>query len=104
MSIPQIKRKDTRPSLRITCSDDGVPVDLTTAQEVRVVGVLDEAIKMNRAVSGSATGDVVVEWLPTETNTAGRMQVEVQVTWADGGVQTFPGHRYLEVEIIPDLA
>lgn len=100
----KIKRGDRRPGVTITCLNGSTPIDLTVASSVRLIGKLGGSKIIDREVTGTADGKVVIEvWEVNDTATAGRLQMEVQVTWADGTIQTFPGDRYLEVEIIPDL-
>ena len=100
----KIKRGDRRPGVTITCANGSTPVDLTVASEVRLLGKLGSTLVINRVVTGGADGKVVVEtWQTADTSTAGRLLLEVQVTWSDGTIQTFPGDKYLEVDIIPDL-
>jgi hypothetical protein len=38
-----------------------------------------------------------------DTAAIGKIEVEIQVTWADGGVQTFPASGYLTIDVIRDL-
>lgn len=100
----KIKRGDNRPGATITCRNGTVPVDLTTATQLRLLGSLDGSLVINRAVTGNANGEVVIDaWESADTATAGTLQVEVEATWGDGTVQTFPGAGYLEVEVVPDL-
>ncbi len=99
----KIKQNDTRPAMSITCTDRGQPVDLTVASSVRVLGAIDGTLIVDHETTGDAVGNVLHEWTTTETGTAGRMKVEVEVMWPDGARQTFPGDGYLEVDIIPDL-
>lgn len=100
----KIKRGDNRPGASITCKNGSVPVDLTLATSLRLIGILNGAPHINRAVTGTALGVVSIPtWEDTDTATTGLLQLEVEATWADDTKQTFPGSTYLEVEIVPDL-
>jgi hypothetical protein len=50
------------------------------------------------------TATVTHVWIAGETDTVGNMNVEVEATWPDGSVQTFPYLGYLRVSIGQDLA
>ncbi len=100
----KIKRGDTRPGALITCKDGTQTVDLTLASSLRLLGRLGGASVIDRAVTGNAVGQVLIEtWEPSDTANVGLLELEVEATWADGSTQTFPGGSYLEVEIVQDL-
>ena len=98
-----MKRGDTRPALTITCLDGTSPVDLTNAIQVRVIGSRRGTQIFDTTTTGTAEGVVVRAWEPEDTDETGVINVEVEVTWADTTVQTFPAERYLTVEVKPDL-
>lgn len=97
----EIKRGDTLPPLTITLTDDGA-VDLTAAQSIRVIGTRAGVEVFDRTATGDAAGVVVMDFQTGDTDTVGRILVEVEVTW-DDGVQTFPPDTYLAVDVTPDL-
>lgn len=100
----KIKRGDRRPGVTITCKNGSAPADLTLAAQLRLIGSLGGVVIIDRPVTGSVDGEVVVDtWEVADTADPGRLELEVEATWADGTIQTFPGDRYLEVDIIPDL-
>lgn len=100
----RIKRGDTRPGATITCKIDGVLANWEDFSEVRLLGAIDGTLVINRVVEPTTPGYVDVEFEPTDTATAGRMQVEVQAIWQDGtNKTTFPDDGFMEVDIIPDL-
>lgn len=96
-------RGDLKPDLTITCSDDGQPVDLTTAVGVRVIGVRGSIVAFDRTVTGGADGVVTMEWQAEDTATPGRLLVEVEVMWPGSKPQTFrPASN--AVDIVADYA
>ena len=100
----KIKRGDRRPGVTITCKLDGALADLSLASSLKLLGKLNGNLIINRTVTSASLGKVVIDaWEATDTNTAGRLQLEVEATWADGTKTTFPPDKYLEVDIIPDL-
>ena len=100
----KIKRGDRRPGVTITCKRDGVPADLSIATTLKLLGKINGNLIINRVVTSTELGKVVVDpWAPGDTDTVGRLQLEVEATWADGTKTTFPPDKYLEVDIIPDL-
>lgn len=103
--ILYIKRHDTAPDLKATLTDNGVPVDLTTATLIRMLGQHDTDLNVNfaRTVTGNAQGVVTMPWQASDTAVPGLLNVEVECTFPDGKVQTFPGKTYLQVLIVEDL-
>ena len=101
----QVKRGDTAPPMTLTLTDDGVPVDLSSATRIRVIAVAGgTAVIDDPGLSGSDVGVVVRPWLPAETATVQEYQVEVKVTWPDTTIRTFPADGALTVRVVPDLA
>lgn len=96
-----IKQGDTGPPLTITCTDNGDAVDLSAADTVKVIA--DGAATFTRTVTGSNAGVVVMPWQTTDTAALGQIQLEVEVTWQDGTIQTFPGEGFLRVTVTNDL-
>lgn len=103
-----IKANDTWPPLEGTLSDLDGPIDLTTAQEVRLL--LKGTRKANPAtVSGVCTissptnGAIEYFWVSADTAVPDLYSAEFEITWADGSVQSVPNDKYLYVLISPDL-
>lgn len=101
----RIKRGDTKPDLVIDLTDNGLPLSLATAGSIRVIGRLNETTLFNDTAPtvNALNGVVTHRWLPAQTANTGRVLVEVEVTWGDLSVQTFPEVGYLLVQIDPDL-
>ncbi len=100
-----IKRGDTKPDLVIGLTDNGLAVDLSTAVAVRVIAQRGGAtLFIDTAPTLAAlTGVVTHLWTATQTAAVGRIFIEVEVTWGDNSVQTFPDRGYLTVDVVPDL-
>ena len=96
-----IKQHDTAGPLTITCTDNGAVVNLTTATTVKVIAT--GAATFTRTVTGSSAGVVVMPWQTADVANVGLLQLEVEVTWGDGTIQTFPSDGFLRVNIVRDL-
>ena len=67
-------------------------------------GKINGNLIINRVVTSTDRSARSLSTLgPGDTDTVGRLQPEVEATWADGTKTTFPPDKYLEVDIIPDL-
>jgi len=55
------------------------------------------------AVGSAVRGRVKYSWSATDTDTAGTYESEVQVTFANGKIRTFPSDGYFLVEITDDV-
>ncbi len=101
----RIKRGDTLPALVINLTDGDVAVNLTSATAVKVIGKRGTvaAFTDTNPTRDNPAGKVTHTWLAAETAIAGRIAVEVEVTWPGGAPQTFPNSGYLVVTIVDDL-
>ena len=87
---------DTRPALVITLTDDntGNPITLTGASAVlrfRSVGGSTVLTTLNGTVTDAVNGVVAFYWasVPTSLNVeAGDYEGEIEITFADGQIQT----------------
>lgn len=96
-----IKRGDTAPALIIEC----VGADLSLAAAVRVIGARSGNKVIDHVGSGDDQGLITYLWDAADTAQTGLIEMEVEVTWPDGRIQTFPsGERYLTVLVTADLA
>src|SRR4051794_12708505 len=106
-----MKANDTRPSIVAHLDyDDGSEPDLsdpaTTVQFImrKVVTsgtVPAPKVKAAAVIEDAAQRIVRYDWLPTDTNTPGDYLGEWEVTFPDGGVQTFPTAEYHDITILP---
>jgi hypothetical protein len=98
-----MKRGDTAPALRAELTDNGEPIDLTPAT-VKVIGKRNGAAVFSRAATTKTNlGVVTMAWGPTDTMLPGLISIEIELTWANGDVQTLPSNGYLQVLVDPDL-
>lgn len=103
-----IKQNDTRPILSATLvNSDGSAPDLTGSTVVfkmRKYGESSTKVDAAAAVTGATTGVVQYTWSASNTDTVGSYEAEFQVTFSGGGIQTYPNNRYIDVEIVDDIA
>lgn len=100
----RMKQNDTAPALRATVTDDGDLVDFTPATAVKVIGKRNGALVFSRpATTKTNQGVVTMTWQPADTALPGLLSIEIEATWPDGTVQSFPPAGYLQVLIDPDL-
>jgi len=102
-----IKRGDTAPQFRAQCRDGTIPVTLTTALSAKFL--------MKKASSTVVSGTMVIEdqttnpgwvhraWGSNDTAVEGLYSAEVEVTWSDGTVQTYPCDEYTYIRVLADL-
>lgn len=86
---------DRKPDLVITLSD-GDPdgwVDIGDALSIRIIGRRTTEIVFDRSPTSSTVVDttsvLTMEWQVGDTDVPGRMQIEVEVAWPGGKLQTF---------------
>lgn len=104
--VLELKRGDTAPQFRAQLLDDTTPVNLTTATAVRLrmrnhTG--DQTVSASMTVEAGTTGWVHRAWADYELAVEGTYKAEVEVTWADGTIQTFPRNSYVRVIVNADL-
>jgi hypothetical protein len=104
----RIKRGDTAPAFRGQCQDGplGTPVSLAGASArllLKPDGAPGVVRSLPMVVESGVLGWVRRDWQAADTATVGTFRAEVEVTYAGGAVQTFPGSGYATVEILPDL-
>jgi hypothetical protein len=103
----EIKRNDRRPYWRVQLTQNGDPADITGAAGVGFTMKQGGTLKVNKAsmlVVDALTGVVEYHWADGDTDTSGTYNVEVEVDWGDGELQSFPSKGYFTVEISDDLA
>ena len=66
------------------------------------------AVKVNGGAMGvvgnAANGRVKYSWSASDTDTAGTYEAEVQVTFSNGAIRTFPPSGYVLIQIKDDIA
>lgn len=105
-----IKRGDTGPAFRATLRDaNGDAVNLSGATALFYM----RDIKGQRTIKVSAGAMTIIDapggrveypWAAGDTDTAGLFDAEVQVTFGDGEVQTFPNNDHHRVEVMEDIS
>jgi hypothetical protein len=105
-----IKQNDRKPDLEAICIDqDNAVVNLTAAVAVKF-NMIDPggAVKISLGaasiVAPPTDGKVQYLWGAIDTDTAGKFNGEFEVEWSDGTKTTFPNFRYIQIEILPDIA
>lgn len=106
-TITRIKRNDTRPSFSATLLDAaGAPVDISGASARFLMrDPRTRALKVDGAmvIVDAAAGRVRYDWTAADTNSAAVYQVEVQVTFGDLTIETFPNGSHHRLEVLKDL-
>lgn len=114
MADVTIKRNDTWPPLKAILSDANGPIDLTAASSVTLKMRSSTVLVSAGAalITGPTAGEVTYYWkaaqttptaLPADTGFVGVYNVEWEIQWSSGGVQTVPNINYSTIEIVPDL-
>jgi len=102
-----LKRGDTAPRFRAQCLDGTTPVSLTTALSVRFLmkrsGVTVLSGSMVVEDQTANTGWVHRAWGSTDLATEGLYSAEVEVTWSDSTIQTYPADEYTYIRVLADL-
>jgi len=113
-----IKANDTLPVIEATLGYTGLrAVPDLTSPNVKVEFIMRTAasdgasplagviprVKAPASVVDAATGRVRYSWKRTDTTVPGSYLAEWEVTFPDGGVQTFPLRSYHTVDVLADL-
>lgn len=100
-----MKQHDTLPSLELTLLDGTTPVDLSAADSALFLMRNFGGLKVNSAMTfvDRVHGKVRYDWVTGDTDTASDYDAEVQITWADLRIQTFPADQYITVSVEADL-
>lgn len=99
-----IKQFNTLPSLEATLlNPNGQPVDLTGATITFSMRSRDnEAVVItgNALILDAATGKVVYQWAPTNTQLAGAFIGEFDVVYSGGAKESFPNSDYIQINVV----
>jgi hypothetical protein len=106
--VLNLKRGDTAPAFRARCLDGTDPVDLATATSVKFLmrdyaGQLVVTAPMTIEDQTTSPGWVSRPWQASDLVVADTYSVEVEVTWSNGTVQTFPPSGYATILVSEDL-
>jgi hypothetical protein len=108
-----IKQNDTRPAYVAVLKEDfgletEAPVDLTNATSVRFLARKagqDDVLNIDGEadIDDAVNGIVSYTWGAGDTAESGEYEIEIEVTWNDSGVETFPNGSYASMTIVDDL-
>lgn len=103
----EIKRNDLRPRWRVQLTAVGEPVDLTAASAARFTMKTGTTLKVNKedmVFVDRLTGVIEYVWVVGDTDVSGTYNVEVEIDWGGGEIQSFPSKGYFTITIEDDLA
>lgn len=93
-----LKAGDTAPTLEATLTDaNGDPIDVTNADvDFQMSEPRGGPVVIDAAMSkqDAANGVVAYSWTSGDTDSPGRYRAEIEVTYGDGSVETFPNDDY----------
>jgi hypothetical protein len=103
MEYFQMKRGDTSPVLRFalkptTLDISGATVRFQMRTKTRTL-VIDELAE----VVSDLPPVIQYAWQEADTATAGSFEAEFKVTYADGGIETFPNTTFIFIQILEDV-
>lgn len=105
-----IKENDTSPSLEGICRDGfGAPVNMTGANvefhmRLHPAGAVKISAGAMVAVGSAELGRFKYVWQAGDTDTAGVYEGEVEATFSNGAIRTFPPNGYFLVQIKDDIS
>ncbi len=95
----QMKRGDTAPPLRAQLLRNGVPVQLSGT----TVMLNFSGNKNPCTIVDAENGIIEYRWQVGDTSVTGVYRAEIEVTYSDGGVETFPNNDYIEITIFESV-
>jgi len=103
----RIKTNDTSPKLGLTLtSSSGSAVSLSGASvrfHMKKYGASTLKVDSAATITNASSGVIEYAWQSEDTDTAGSYYGEVEVTYGDGTVETFPNNGYFTIIIQEDL-
>jgi Rib/alpha/Esp surface antigen-like repeat protein len=103
-----LKQNDTSPAMRVELFDSvGKRIDLsgcTVRFLMRAKGATIHKVADTMEFEDAEGGIVIYRWKAADTDTAGNFQAEVEVTYPDNTVETFPRGGYIGVKVLDDIA
>lgn len=101
-----LKRGDTVPALEATLTDQDGPINLTTATSVKLLAKSRTdatTISGTCSIVSAAQGKISYTWVSGNTSAPGSYDMEFEITWGVGQIETVPNDTYLWLEIAQDL-
>ena len=71
---------------------------------MKKIGATSASVDADAAIVNADAGSVKYVWTATDTATAGSFQAELEVTYTNGAIETFPNDQSISIEITEDLA
>jgi hypothetical protein len=103
----RIKTNDTSPKLSVTLTDAlGTPIGLAGCAarfHMKAFGASSLKIDAVADIEDIVNGIVEYSWQAGDTDTAGTYYGEIEVTYGDDTVETFPNNGYFTIIIKEDL-
>ena len=103
----RIKTNDTSPKLALTLEDAlGNAVGLAGCSarfHMKAFGASSLKIDAAASIEDNVNGTIEYSWTGTDTDTAGTYYGEIEVTYADSTIETFPNNGYFTIIIKEDL-
>ena len=103
-----VKQNDTSPSILATLKDAaGAAVSLAGASvrlHMRKIGFTQVTVDQAATIVTAASGEVRYDWVAADTAAVGSYEAEIEVSYADGSIETFPNDGFIRVEITDDIA
>lgn len=93
----EVFKDDLYPPLVVAVTDDGVPIDLSTAASVTVIGRQNGVIKFSRAPNIVALGKVTMNLVSGDTDTIGPIIIQVKPIWPGAKPQTIEADNVMMV-------
>ena len=103
-----LKAHDTYPTLKAVLSDSNGAIPLTGATQVKLIMKGTTApspalVSGAMVVASAAGGYVTYQWAPGDTAVPDTYNVEFEIAWQAGGIETVPNDVYRTVKIVQDL-
>ena len=103
----RIKTNDTKPLLIGTLKDPaGAKVDISGATarfHMKKYGASSLKVDALASVTNGSEGQVSYSWSASDTDTAGTYYGEIEITYSDSKLETFPNNGYFNIIINEDL-
>ena len=103
----KIKKNDTGPKLSLTLQDAaGSAIDVSGATlrfHMKAYGATTLKVDAAATIVDADDGKVEYAWQTGDTDTAGTFYGEIEVTYGDSTVETFPNNSYFTIIIQEDL-
>jgi len=103
----RIKTNDTSPKLAVTLQDaNSVPVNISGATvrfHMKAFGATSLKTDAPMTITNATGGIVQYSWVAADTNLAGTYYGEVEVTYPDSTIETFPNNGYFTIIVKEDL-